>query len=235
MKEGLAIMQPYIFPYLGYFHLIEATRKIVFYDDVNYIKRGWVNRNRILLNNVDFLFTVPVEKASQNKLINEIRPKLNADFERKFFGLIKVAYSRAPFYNNIVELLKYVFSGDYNDIGDLAIKSILSVYQYMGENINWTKSSFVSPESRGTDRADRLIKICLDLEYNSYRNSIGGQSLYGKDYFKSNGVELRFVDPILKGYKQFGGDFIPGLSIIDILMFNDQNALKDHFNSYRLV
>lgn len=235
MKDrSLSIMQPYIFPYIGYFHLIESTDKIVFYDDVNYIKRGWINRNRILLNKSDSLFTIPVEKASQNKLINEIKPILSTDFINKFFGQIEAAYKKAPYYSSVIEILKSVFSEQYLDVADLAIKSITSVYTYLDKDLKWTKSSVASPETKGMEKADRLIQINKNLGYQSYVNAIGGQELYSKDYFNSKGIKLNFVKSQKVEYKQFDNDFVPWLSIIDVLMFNDKNAVKEQFTAYNI-
>jgi len=231
----LSIMQPYIFPYIGYFHLIEATEKIVFYDDVNYIKRGWINRNRILINNSDFLFTIPVEKASQNKLINEINPLIDSNFIDKFFAQIETAYKKAPYYYDVVEILKTVFSKHYENIADLAINSIRSVYKYLDKDIQWTKSSISSPETKGMDKADRLIEITKNLGYQKYINAIGGQELYQKEYFNNKGVKLNFVKSQKIEYKQFNNDFVPWLSIIDILMFNDKNAVREQITAHNIV
>jgi len=231
----LSIMQPYIFPYIGYFHLIESTEKIVFYDDVNYIKRGWINRNRILLNNSDFLFTISVEKASQNKLINEIKPLIDSNFINKFFAQIETAYKKAPHYYAVVEMLKTVFSKQHDNISDLAINSITSVYQYLDKDIQWTKSSISSPEIKGMDKADRLIQITKNLGYQKYINAIGGKELYQKEYFNNKGVKLNFVKSQKIEYKQFNNDFVPWLSIIDILMFNDKNAVIEQITAYNIV
>ena len=231
----LSIMQPYIFPYIGYFHLIESTEKIVFYDDVNYIKRGWINRNRILINNSDFLFTIPVEKASQNKLINEINPLIDSNFIDKFFAQIETAYKKAPYYYDVVEILKTVFSKHYENIADLAINSIRSVYKYLDKDIQWTKSSISSPETKGMDKADRLIEITKNLGYQKYINAIGGQELYQKEYFNNKGVKLNFVKSQKIEYKQFNNDFVPWLSIIDILMFNDKNAVREQITAHNIV
>lgn len=234
-NRRLSIMQPYIFPYIGYFHLIEATDKIVFYDDVNYIKRGWINRNRILLNNSDFLFTIPVEKASQNKMINEIKPLIDSNFTDKFFAQIETAYKKAPHYNTVVEILKQVFSIHYESIADLAINSIISVYNFLDKDIEWSKSSVSSPETKGMDKADRLIQITKNLGYQKYINAIGGQELYQKEYFNTKGVELNFVKSQKIEYQQFNNDFVPWLSIIDILMFNDKNAVNEQITAHSRV
>jgi hypothetical protein len=228
-------MQPYVFPYIGYFHLIEATDKIVFYDDVSYINRGWINRNRILLNNKDFLFTIPISNASQNKRINEIKPLIDNKFKNKFYTQLEIAYKNAPYYFEVKELIYFVLNEQYNNIADLAIKSITTIYDYLEKEINWTKSSVCSPFSNGLDRSDRLIQISKELGCTVYINSNGGQKIYDKEYFKNQGVQLNFIESKKVEYKQFKNDFIPWLSIIDILMFNDKKNIQNQFNAFCIL
>ncbi len=231
----LSVMQPYFFPYIGYFHLIESTDKIIFYDDVSFIKRGWVNRNNILINAQDYLFTVPLEKPSQNKLINEI-PVLNDEkFKNTFFKQIQNAYQKAPFFKEVNEILQYVFSNDYNNIADMAIASICSVYQYLDKELNWDKSSVFSPETRGMEKADRLIQLSKKSGCDHYINLKGGMELYDKSYFEKEGITLNFTESILKEYTQFNKNFVPWLSIIDVLMFCEKEEVLDQFKSYQLI
>ena len=230
----LCIMQPYFFPYSGYFNLLKASDLTIFYDDVNYIKGGWINRNKILLNANDFLFVVPVESASQNKLINQIVPILDSKFKNKFYKQLKSAYGKAPYFNSVFELITNVLEKEYTNIGDLAIESIVSTYNYLDEELKYLKSSECSPETRGLQKADRLIEITKNLGYRHYVNASGGKDIYTKEYFKSKGIELSFVVPEPIFYKQFSSKFTPWLSIIDILMFNDKDNVKKIFNSYEL-
>jgi len=228
-------MQPYIFPYIGYFHLIEASDLFIFYDDVNYIKRGWINRNRILLNNSDYLFSIPTSKASQNKLINEIKPIIDEKWKRKFYHNLDFAYKKAPYYSDVIKLVKETIETEYNDVTDLCIKSIEMVYSYLGKSFNYVKSSDYSPETKGLEKADRLIEITKKTGMSKYSNAIGGQTLYNKQYFKENGIELSFVKSKLQDYKQFKNDFVIGLSIIDVLMFNDKKTIIKYFDDYELI
>ncbi|MBC2694524.1 MAG: WbqC family protein [Desulfobacteraceae bacterium] len=151
MKNGyVAIMQPYLFPYIGYFHLIEASSIFVFYDDVYYIKSGWINRNRILNQDRDCLFTVPISKVSSNKLINETLPILDKKWKKKFYKKLIQNYKKAPFFSDVCEVITSVFEKKYTDITDLAIESILAVYMYLGIEFNYTKSSICSPKKSKT-------------------------------------------------------------------------------------
>lgn len=232
--DTLAVMQPYVFPYVGYFNLIEASDCMVFYDDVHYIKRGWINRNRILLNKAEYLFTVPVEGASQNRLILDTRPLVTSQFVQKFMARIEGAYKKAPHYQAVLPLLNEWLSTDHENIAAMAIDSIVRVYAYLETDFLWKTSSVASPETAGLEKSDRLIAICRSLDCSTYVNAANGQALYDRDYFRAKGVELKFVKPRLVEYRQFGNEFVPWLSILDVLMFNDKQTVRSLISAYDL-
>lgn len=234
-RKRIAIMQPYIFPYIGYFHLINASDLMVFYDDVNYIKRGWINRNRILINGKDHLFTVPVSNASQNRLINEISLSTDDGWKRKFTKTLAHGYRKAPFFSPTMTIVNSVLSAQYCSMSDLAINSIFCIYDYLGMELNYTKSSVCSPETKGMEKADRLIEIAKRQGYKRYVNAAGGINLYSKDYFKDKGVQLGFVKSAPIEYKQFANEFVPWLSIIDVMMFNDVKTIREFFTKFEVI
>lgn len=234
LHKKIAIMQPYVFPYIGYFHLIDACNLFVFYDDVQFIPRGWINRNRILLNQNDYLFTVPVSKVSQNRLINETRLAIDNKWIDKFKKTLTLSYQKAPFFHEVCPLIMSVFSGSYCSVSDLAINSIVSVYDYLGMPFNYTLSSICSNETRGMNKADRLIAITKNQGYKGYVNASGGQELYSKEYFKLNGIDLGFIESHQVKYRQFLREFIPQLSIIDVMMFNDVETIKELISQYKI-
>lgn len=231
----LSIMQPYIFPYIGYFHLIQATEKIVYYDDVNYIKRGWINRNRILLNGKDHIFTIPVSKASQNKQIREIEIAIDEKFKTKFVSTMLNAYKKAPFQKEVMPVIEKVLDAPAENIAELAITSICAVYGYLGKDINWTKSSSCCGDTIEGKKGDRLIAISKNLGYDKYVNSIGGMELYAKEDFAAKGVSLSFVKSRPVSYDQGQDEFISNLSIIDILMFNPPEKVWEFFHDFELI
>lgn len=232
---SLSIMQPYIFPYIGYFQLLEASDKIIFYDDVNYINRGWINRNNILANGKKHLFTIPLEQASQNKLICETKIYKNKQWSKKILSLLEHSYKRAPNFKIVNQLVKGILLDEYENIGDMAIKSILSIYDYLGRKLNYDRSSICSPESRNAVKAERLIRISHDHKYKKYINVEGGKILYNKKDFESKGIELNFLKTTLTEYAQFGNVFVPWLSIIDVLMFNNKENILEQFYSGKIV
>ena len=232
LRKRIAIMQPYVFPYLGYFHLIDASHLFVFLDDVQFIKRGWINRNRLLLDGRDHRFTVPVKNASRSATINQILLGTDEKWKDRLTSTMVHAYRKAPFFSPVTEVVKSILSGRYSSIADLAIGSITGVYDYLGMELNFTRSSICSPDTRHLAKADRLIQICTAEGYRRYVNAPGGKELYDKDYFADRGIELGFVESKLAEYKQFDNDFVPWLSIIDVMMFNDPAAIRQLFKEY---
>ncbi len=233
-ERRVAIMQPYIFPYIGYFHLIQASSMFVFYDDVTYIKGGWINRNRISNQNKALLFTVPVSEISSNKLIKETSPVIDAKWNNKLYKQMIQSYKKAPFFKNVIEPIMSVFSKQYVDITDLSIESISVIYSYLGIKFTHTKSSSSFPETQGMEKVDRIIEITKALECNNYINAIGGKELYSKKQFLNKGINLSFVKSNPIEYPQYSDCFIPWLSIIDIIMFCSKEQTIDFLSDYSL-
>lgn len=231
----VAIMQPYFFPYIGYFQLINAVDTFVFYDDVNFIKKGWVNRNKILSNNKVYLFTIPLVGASQNKKINEIDVLVSLKWKDKFLKNIKESYSKAPYFESTFELITGVFNGKFETISDLAVLSILHISEYLELPTMFSRSSLDFPESKELKGAERLLEICKTSNADTYINPIGGQELYDKEKFINDGVELYFLKSKEIQYKQFNNEFLPWLSIIDVLMFNSKEEIKTFLNNFNLL
>jgi len=226
-------MQPYFFPYIGYFQLVNVVDDFVFYDDVNYIKRGWVNRNRILSNSESIYFNMPLSGPSQNQLINEI--KVGA-IDKKLLKTIEMAYKRAPNYEEVSELVKTVLSTQSDRLVDFCENSIKAVACYLGLNTAFHKSSIEFSDSKGLDKAERLINISKKLNSKVYINASGGKDLYEKEVFIREGIELFFLNTdsdII--YKQFNNDFNPWLSIIDVLMFNSREEVLLFLDKYHLT
>ncbi|HLV23610.1 MAG TPA: WbqC family protein [Moheibacter sp.] len=232
----IAIMQPYIFPYIGYFQMVNAVDKFVFYDDVNFIKKGWINRNRILVNGQDCMLTVPLLKASQNNLILEsyLRKDTYGEWKDKLLQTLELNYKKASHFEEIFPLLKTFFEADYDTISEMAIESVKSVSRYLGLNTEFILSS-ETYENKGMERQERLIDICKIEKANHYINALGGQELYKKEDFKKEGIQLDFIKTQPITYKQFNNEFVPWLSIIDVLMFNSKEEIAEMLNKYELV
>lgn len=235
LHKRVAVMQPYVYPYIGYFHLIQSASEIVFYDDVNYIKQGWINRNRILSGNRDFMFTIPVADASQNRLIKDVVPLLDSGrWREKFIRQLHQSYGRAPHFAQAIDCVMEPLKNSHASIADLAIDSIRAVYDYLDLKLNYLRSSECCADTKNLPRADRLISITKNLGYSRYVNSPGGVDLYDRQYFLSAGVELSFLSSKSIYYEQGRKEFVPNLSIIDVLMFNDKKTIRSMLSEFNV-
>lgn len=233
-NRSIAIMQPYVFPYIGYFQLIKATDLFVFYDDVNFIKKGWINRNRILVNGQDHLITVPCEAVSQNKLINEIYVGKSAKEYAKILTTIDAAYKKAPYYSDVMPMIELTVNAGHELISELAIASVVNVCNYLGLQKHF-KNSSVAYDNRHLKKADRLIDITKTENFTNYINPIGGAEIYTKEYYTDQGVSLQFLKPGAITYNQFKPEFVPWLSVIDVLMFNSKDEVMQMLDNYELI
>jgi hypothetical protein len=232
MKVG--IMQPYFFPYIGYWQLINAVDKYVIYDDVNFIKRGWINRNNILMNGEAKLINIQMHKASQNKLINEVEVSGNDIFNNKLLKTIEHCYKKAPFYEDVFPVIESVINQEEKNLAKFLEFSIGQVCEYLSINTNILISSDI--EKNNELRAqEKVIEICKILGADVYINAIGGQDLYSSEDFSSHGIKLKFLKTGEIRYPQFDNEFVPNLSIIDLMMFNSKNAITDMLNNFVLV
>ncbi|HJE03086.1 MAG TPA: WbqC family protein [Aliarcobacter thereius] len=227
----IAIMQPYLFPYIGYWQLINAVDTFVIYDDVNFIKKGYINRNSILIAGKQQQITLELIGASQNKLINEVEVGNNS---KKLLKTIEMTYKKAPFFNEVFSLIKKVLNQKEKNLAKFIGYSLYLISTYLNISTKFIYSSDI--EKNNTLKSqDKILDICKKLKATSYINSIGGQELYNKKIFKENGIKLSFLESRLIDYKQFQNDFIPYLSIVDILMFNSKDEIKNMLNRYELV
>ncbi len=232
---SVAIMQPYFFPYLGYFQLVQAADHFVFYDDVMFIKKGWINRNRILMQGNEFLFSIPLEKQSQHKSIRQSTIAYGSEFPNKWLQQIESAYKKAPYFQEVFALIHQVIQDKPDSIADLAAKSVMETWNYLGLEHCFYQSSALKT-SPDTDRALRLIHITQELGDSHYINAINGQMLYDKDFFAKHGVKLDFLSPSLNAYPQgTQNTFLAGLSIIDVLMWNSKEEVVKQLQNYQLT
>lgn len=232
----VAVMQPYLFPYIGYFQMIKAVDKFVFYDDVNFIKQGWINRNRILLNNKDFMFTVPLQKANSFSLIKDtlINDKLYDGWNIKFQQTLTQNYKKAPYFEEVINIIHSILEKEHKSISDLAIESVSAISNYLQLNTEFILSS-ETYDNKELDRLERLISICKTEKATEYINAVGGQELYSKEDFKNHGIELHFIKSQPIEYTQFKNEFVPWLSIIDVLMFNSVEEINEMLDKFELI
>jgi hypothetical protein len=232
----LAIMQPYLFPYIGYFQLIHAVDKFIFYDDVNFIKQGWINRNRIIISgNVSYI-TVPLQNASSFSAINHvaIQHSDKSNWRAKWLKTIQQSYGKAHHFEEVYPLIESVISPEYETISQLAARSVGTICNYLEIKTPLYESSKDYGHTNHLRRADRVIEICKLANSNEYINPIGGIELYSKDEFLKQDINLHFIKPKEIQYKQFNQPFQPWLSMVDVLMHNTKDEIQSFLNEYQL-
>lgn len=209
-------MQPYFAPYLGYFQLINEVDTFIFYDDVNYIKGGWINRNYMNINGKDTLFTIPLKNSSSFKKINEI--EVNWDC-REMKKLIKTFEQNIKKSSKSKKIINTIVESKPKTISDMSILSIELFSEELGIKTIFERSSFINFD-RQNDRVLNLINICKKMGGKHYINSEGGKKLYNKKEFFENGVTLNFI----KSY--------PSVSIINMV---DDIEINKKLNEYKLI
>ena len=231
----LAIMQPYLFPYIGYFQLIQAADKFVVYDNIQFTKKGWINRNRILVNGKDEYITLPLKKGSDFLNINERKLADTFTTDRiKLLRKINEAYKKAPEFKPVFSLLESVINSNEENLFYFIFQSIQAVCIYLDIKTEFVISSAV-PLDHQLKAQDKVIAICKTLNASQYINPIGGLDLYSKETFKQNNIELNFIKTNVVEYKQFSDEFVPALSIIDVLMFNPKEKVQQFIQSYYTI
>ncbi|HWB93115.1 MAG TPA: WbqC family protein [Puia sp.] len=234
----IAIMQPYIFPYLGYFQLISAVDKFIVYDDVNFIKQGWINRNNILLNGQGHLFSIPVENLTSFKKINQTKVSLRLypAWFAKFDKTLQMAYKKAPFFETVYPMVNRILAGGEasESIAHLCTEAIREVKSYLGIGTRMqTTCTHYNNDSLKAE--ERVLDICKRESATVYINAIGGRELYSNASFKAQGIDLYFIQPGSIEYPQFTNTFVPYLSIIDCLMFNPADKISSMLENYKLI
>lgn len=230
----IAIMQPYFLPYIGYFQLLNVVDKFVIYDDVNFIKKGWINRNNILVNKTSFLFTIPIVNASQNKKINELILIENTEWKDKLMRTFELNYKKAPNYLNVYPLLRQLIYFNGYKLSDFILNSIIVIKNYLDINTEIIESSSIY-DNKHLKGQERIKDICLNEFANEYINPIGGKDIYSREFFLKEGISLKFIELIPFEYKQFEHEFIPYLSIIDVLMFNSKENIQLYLNKFKIL
>jgi hypothetical protein len=231
----IAIMQPYFLPYIGYFQLIQAVDTFIFCDDVHFIKGGFINRNNILLNGQKYRFTIPVQHVHFDTTIRETKVANDpANWYRKLSKTLE-NYRKAPYFEAIFPIFDKILRGSVSrSISDVAMESIEATLKYIDVERK-TTTTFGRYNNTHLKGAERIADICRQENATTYLNAIGGQKLFSKDYFAAQSIQLQFLKPNLTTYAQNSPQFIAGLSILDVLMWNDPATVKAMLSDYTLI
>jgi hypothetical protein len=235
MTKVIGIMQPYFFPYIGYFQLINSVDTFVIYDNIKYTKKGWINRNRILSNGKDKLITLPIKKDSD--YLNVVERMISDDWQTekiKFLNQLSSSYKKAPKFTEIFPIINDIINNDEKNLFDFIYNSLTQINYYLGIKTQIIKSSEIDIDHNLKSK-DKVIAICKKLEASDYINPIGGTELYDKGEFIKHGINLNFIKSNSITYKQFENEFVPWLSIIDLLMFNSKDKIVEYLSDYSLI
>lgn len=235
VAHKIAVMQPYFLPYLGYFQLIKAVNVFVVYDNIKYTKKGWINRNRILLDGRDILFTIPLAGSSDFLPVNEKHIADDYDNQKvKMLARIQQAYRKAPYFNDIFPIVERIFNCKSRNLFDFIFYSIQVILDLLSIKTPLVVSStlLIDPRYKGVDK---VIAICNSIQADTYINPIGGIRLYTGKEFKNSGIDLYFHHMDVVPYKQAAGTFISHLSIIDVLMYNSLEQVNTMLGQYTLI
>jgi len=229
-----AVMQPYLFPYLGYWQMAGAVDVFVLLDDVNFIKKGWINRNNILLDGQAHLFTLPLAGVSQNRLICETRVSDDFRERRKLLKTIDQCYAKAPYFKDFYPVVEEVVNCPESGLSDFLHRHFVRMFEYLGLSAKLLRSSEMAKDSE-LKAQERIVDICRRVGAKVYINAVGGQQLYDRERFQAENMDLKFIKMRPAAYPQFKADFVPGLSIIDVLMFNDRERARALLGEYDLI
>jgi hypothetical protein len=224
----IGIMQPYFLPYIGYFQLMYAVDKMVIYDNIQYTKKGWINRNRILVNCQPEYISIPLAKGSDYDFV--VERNLSADWiqhKQKLKNRIRESYRKAPHFEIIYNQIEHILDFENFNLFNFLYNSLQEINKLLGIQTEILFSSEIAIDH--SLRSEEKVKaICQALEATTYVNPIGGKNLYDPERFKKSGLELQFIQAQFQEYSQFNCTFVPWLSIIDVLMFNDLEYIKHH-------
>ena len=229
----LSIMQPYLLPYFGYWQMLNVVDQFILYDDVNYIKNGWINRNNLLDNGKSHFFTLALNGASSFKLINETHIVDSAESRNKVISYIKNAYRKAPYFKEVFPMIEAIINYPETNIALLLENHFRVIADYLKIDTEILVSSEIEKDC-SLKGQDKVLDICKRQGATVYINAIGGTELYQREAFAAQDIELKFIKTVPIEYPQFGNEFVPNLSILDVMMFNSVERIREYLESYEL-
>lgn len=220
----LAIMHPYFFPYIGYFQLIAAVDTFIVYDNIKYTKKGWINRNRMLQNGKDVMFSLPLK--SDSDYLDVCERELATDFNRdKLLNQFKDAYRRAPHFAQTFQLIEQIVRYEDRNLFRFLHHSLIKTCEHLDITTEVKISSAIAINHELKNQ-NKVLALCEAVGASTYLNTIGGMELYSKEAFRERSIELELIKSKPFEYAQLGNEFVPWLSIIDVMMFNSLDSVK---------
>lgn len=224
-------MQPYLFPYIGYFQLMNAVDEFVIYDNIQFSKKGWINRNRILVNGTDAYITLPLKKDSDYLDVKNRYLSDDWNTERKkIINRISESYRKAPYFTTVFPIIEEIINYENKNLFQFILNSLMQINKYLDITTPLIVSSTIDVNHE-LKSEKKVIALCKARRAETYINPIGGVELYDKEEFKNAGIELKFLKADNINYPQFKNEFVPFLSIIDVMMFNTKEEVKHYLQS----
>ena len=234
----LGIMQPYFFPYIGYYALIKYTDRFIFFDTPQYISHGWMNRNRILKQDGSWNYiTVPIKKTGRDTAIKDILINDRELWKEKIYGQLSVYKKKAPRYRETMEIVRSIMEKDYGaSLCRLIVESFREICDFLGIRKEFDVFSQMNLKIEEVQAPDEwALNITKALNGTIYVNPPGGMSFFSYEKYKKNNIELKFLQAHLRPYIQRIGHFEPGLSIIDVMMFNSKEEICEMLDDFVLI
>lgn len=233
----LGIMQPYFFPYIGYFSLIKYVDRFVFFDTPQYISHGWVNRNRILKQNgTANYFVVPIKKTSHLTPINKVFINNEIQWKEKIYGQLSVYKRKAPYYAHVMEIIQDILDKHWENLSALNIYGIKEICKFLSISTPFDIFSQMDLEIGDVSASDEwALNITKAMGYDVYVNPPGGMSFFDRGKYIENGVQIEFLQSELLPYIQKIGHFEAALSIIDVMMFCNIGEINCMLDSYQIL
>ncbi|MFS8152580.1 WbqC family protein [Vreelandella titanicae] len=235
----IAIMQPYFFPYIGYFQLMHKSDVWIIFDNVQFIDKGWINRNRILHPAIEKewqYITVPLSKRTQFSKICDIKIKNSENWKNNIFGKLSFYKKKAPHYNETINFLRECFSVEHDNLSFFLTHSLKMTAQLLDIDSEIQVQSHLGiPKKDAIHPGQWALNISKELNAKEYVNPLGGAEIFQPDEFTKSKIKLSFLEPDIDNYKQANRSFVPGLSIIDVMMWNDIDEIKEFVKKGNLI
>jgi hypothetical protein len=233
----LAIMQPYFLPYIGYFQLINAVDEFILFDTPQFIRHGWIERNRILNQKGEPIYVkVPLKKHNRGTPIKDIIVNNSENWKEKILAQLVTYKKKAPHYWKVIALIKTIFEFESDSIVEINHNALLKVCEYLKIDTPisiWSKMDIEIDPVNAPD--EWALNICKALNADIYYNPVGGASFFDKNKYERAGIEIKFLEMIPNPYKQFSNHFVPFLSIIDVMMFCEPGEINNSLNTFNFI
>ena len=228
----VAIMQPYFFPYIGYFQLINAVDEFVIYDNIQITKKGWINSNRNLVNGKDDYITLPLKKDSDYlQVCQRLLAETWVSDRKKMLNRIKESYRKAPYFDTVYPVIEECILFEDQNLFNFILHSVQQINKYLKIKTQLITASTIAMDHE-LKAESKVIEICKKRNANIYINPSGGVELYSKSNFADHSIDLQFIKSDDIQYKQFDKAFVPWLSIIDVMMLNSKDQIADYLDSF---